>query len=249
MRLRSGPRALWLVRHGQSEGNVIRDRAEGEHQEEYVLGMRDADVPLSALGERQATAFGRWLAEQPRDRRPTAVLSSPYLRARQTAALIVGSAREAVGRLPVEIDERLRDREMGEWDGLTWRGILARHPHEAERAVLVGRYFHRPPGGESWADMTLRLRCVLADIARDLRDERVLVVAHDIPIQLVRAVYDGLDERATVELVQRNAYANCALTAYERTGDGHHMTAYNFTVPVEERGEPATEEPDVPAGR
>ncbi len=214
MRLRSGPRALWLVRHGQSEGNVIRTAAEAGRQEHYVLDGRDVDVPLSPLGERQATAFGRWLAEQPPDRRPTAVLSSPYLRARQTAGQILAAAREAVGRLPVELDERLRDREMGEWDGLTWRGVLARHPQEAERAQFIGRYYHRPPGGESWADMCLRLRAVLGDLARDLPEERVLVVAHDIPIQLVRSVLDGLDEAATVDLVQRNPYANCALTSY-----------------------------------
>ena len=95
MRLRSGPRALWLVRHGQSEGNVIRSTAEAEHREEYVLGGRDADVPLSELGERQATALGRWLAERPREELPTVVVTSPYLRARQTAAHALAAARDA----------------------------------------------------------------------------------------------------------------------------------------------------------
>ncbi len=249
MRLRSGPRSIWLVRHGQSQGNVIRNAAEVDQAEEFVLGSRDADVPLSDLGERQATALGLWLAEQPPDRRPTAVLSSPYVRARQTAAHVLTAARAAVGRLPVEIDERLRDREMGEWDGLTWRGIVARHPEEAERARLVGRYYHRPPGGESWADIALRLRSLLGDVARDLPRERVLIVSHDITSQLVRAIVDGLDEQATVDLVHRNPYANCGLTSYELGPDGYQLTAYNLTVPVEEHGAPATEESDVPAGR
>jgi broad specificity phosphatase PhoE len=228
---------------------VIRNAAEVDQAEEFVLGSRDADVPLSDLGERQATALGLWLAEQPPDRRPTAVLSSPYVRARQTAAHVLTAARAAVGRLPVEIDERLRDREMGEWDGLTWRGIVARHPEEAERARLVGRYYHRPPGGESWADIALRLRSLLGDVARDLPRERVLIVSHDITSQLVRAIVDGLDEQATVDLVHRNPYANCGLTSYELGPDGYQLTAYNLTVPVEEHGAPATEESDVPAGR
>ena len=77
MRLRRGPRALWLLRHGQSEGNVLRDAAEAAGDEAFDLGGRDADVPLSDLGRRQAVAFGRWLAEEPAARRPTAVVSSP----------------------------------------------------------------------------------------------------------------------------------------------------------------------------
>lgn len=258
VRMRRGPRALWLVRHGQSEGNVIRDAAEAALEERYELTSRDADVPLSDLGRRQAQAFGRWLAKQPDGEHPTFVLTSPYLRARQTAQGLL----EAAGlNVAIEHDERLRDREMGEWDGLTWRGVQARHPREAERGILVGRFYHRPPGGESWADMMLRLRSLLADVALDLAHERVLVVAHDVPIQLVRAIVDGLDEEQTIRLVRENAYANCALTAYERAsadgaaavtaegGGSFTLTAYNRTVPIETEGEPATQERDVPAGR
>src|SRR3954465_11926644 len=80
----TGPRSLWFVRHGQSEGNVIRDEAEHRNADHYELGMRDADVPLSDLGRAQAEAFGRWLAEQPAQAYPDAVLVSPYHRAGQT---------------------------------------------------------------------------------------------------------------------------------------------------------------------
>ncbi len=95
-------------------------------------------MPLSSLGRRQATALGRWLADQPAHLHPDAVLVSPYLRAVQTADLLLGAA--GLPHLRRSIDERLRDREMGEWDGLAWSGIVARHPEEAERAELVGRY-------------------------------------------------------------------------------------------------------------
>jgi probable phosphoglycerate mutase len=56
------PRALWLVRHGQSEGNVIRAAA-ARDAEVLEIAARDMDVPLSDLGRRQATAFGTWLRD------------------------------------------------------------------------------------------------------------------------------------------------------------------------------------------
>jgi 2,3-bisphosphoglycerate-dependent phosphoglycerate mutase len=246
--LTTGPRSLWFARHGQSEGNVIRDEAERRHEEGYELATRDADVPLSDLGRRQASALGRWMAEQSADLRPDAVFVSPYLRARQTADLVLTEAGLTGVRLGV--DERLRDRELGEWDGLTWRGIVARFPEESERAELVGRFFHRPPGGESWADICLRLRTFLADVARELEGARVLVVAHDVVIQLARVVLEGLDEAAAVELVHGTLYANCALSTFHRQ-DGRELLLdrYNWTVPVREQGQAETRGSDVPAGR
>ena len=244
---RDGPAALWLIRHGQSEGNVIRDEAEQRHAQEYVLDSRDADVPLSDLGRQQAEAFGRWLGEQPREQHPDVVLVSPYLRAAQTADIVLETA--GLQGLPRGVDERLRDREMGQWDGLTWRGIVARYPEEAERAKLVGRFFHRPAGGESWADMCLRLRSLLADVGQELTGRRVLVVAHDVVIQLIRVLLDGMSEAEAVELVTTTAYANCALTTLERDDRGLGLDRYNWTVPVREQGEETTRSADAPAGR
>ena len=55
--------------------------------------MRDVDVPLSALGRRQAEAAGRWFAALPRDERPEIILASPYVRAKQTAEIICTRGR------------------------------------------------------------------------------------------------------------------------------------------------------------
>ena len=82
------PERLWLVRHGQSQGNVARDAADEAGAHEIDIDLRDVDVPLSALGIEQAKAAGRWFAALPRDERPEIILSSPYVRARQTAEII-----------------------------------------------------------------------------------------------------------------------------------------------------------------
>src|SRR5438270_5386218 len=87
------PDVLWIVRHGESAGNVARDAAEAAGHPVIALATRDMDVPLSPLGERQARALGRWIGGLPAAERPAVVLASPYIRARET----VGLALEAAG--------------------------------------------------------------------------------------------------------------------------------------------------------
>src|SRR3954451_2369786 len=99
-----GSSALWLVRHGESVGNVADAEAHAQGAGRLQLDVRDPDVPLSETGCSQAPALGRWRAALPVEQRPTAVLSSPFTRALTTARL----AAEPVG-LRVRIDERLRE--------------------------------------------------------------------------------------------------------------------------------------------
>ena len=82
------PDRLWLVRHGQSQGNVARDAAHEAGLSIIDLDIRDVDVPLSDLGHRQAEATGRWFASLPEAERPEVIISSPYIRARQTAEIL-----------------------------------------------------------------------------------------------------------------------------------------------------------------
>src|SRR5688500_9219089 len=122
------PERLWIVRHGESAGNVARDAAQAAGLARIDLVGRDVDVPLSPLGERQSSALGRWFATMPQEERPDVVLTSPYVRARRTAELI-----HSGGGLGVEVgdfvaDERLREKEFGVLDRLTRTGIERHHP-------------------------------------------------------------------------------------------------------------------------
>ena len=56
------PQQLWIVRHGQSAGNVARDSAEAARLPLIDIAERDIDVPLSPLGEQQSIALGQWFA-------------------------------------------------------------------------------------------------------------------------------------------------------------------------------------------
>ena len=71
------PARLWLVRHGQSAGNVARDAADASGKSMIDIQLRDVDVPLSPLGERQAEALGKHFASLPEAEKPELVLSSP----------------------------------------------------------------------------------------------------------------------------------------------------------------------------
>jgi probable phosphoglycerate mutase len=138
------PDALWIVRHGESAGNVARDAAYAAGLPVIDISERDVDVPLSAAGEAQSVALGRWFAARPEGERPCVVLVSPYLRARHTASII-----ESAGGLSQPcthvVDERLREKEFGILDRLTHLGIAQRFPEQAEMRARLGKFYHRPP--------------------------------------------------------------------------------------------------------
>lgn len=241
--MQSWPESLWVVRHGESAGNVARDLAEAEGHERIDIRDRDVDVPLSDLGRRQAESFGHWMAD--RDDRPTVVWTSPYVRARQTAELALQAAGLDV---PLVVDERLREREFGILDRLTRKGITAIYPEESERRAQLGKFYHRPPGGESWSDVLLRLRAVLDQVRRDCEGERVLLVCHQVVVLLVRYVVEDLDEAGVLAIGSAADVANCSVTSYDRTPQGMRLRAFNEVAPLREDAARITDEPDVPAG-
>ena len=165
------PAQITWVRHGESLGNVAARRARAAGDARLDLDVRDADT--AAVPHRRASRpppWGAGGATLPADERPTVVLSSPYERAAATAAHAL-SAMD--GRLQVRHDERLRERELGIFDGLTGAGIRAEFPHEADRRRYLGKFYYRPPSGESWCDVALRVRSLLRDLEDRYDGERV----------------------------------------------------------------------------
>jgi len=249
----SWPERLWLVRHGQSQGNVARDAADQSGAHEIDINMRDVDVPLSDLGLKQAEAAGRYFAGLPVDERPELILCSPYVRARQTAELICKAGALSGGPARTIIDERLREREFGIFDRLTTVGIRARFPEEAEHRRRLGKFYHRPPGGESWADVILRLRSVLNTINLQYCDRRVLVVCHQVVVLCMRYILEGLDEEQILAIDREAEILNCGICAYDfdRSPDGLCMpllAQWNHGAPLEVEGAPKTSAPDAMAG-
>ena len=249
------PRTLWIVRHGESAGNVAREVADASGLHVIDIDVRDVDVPLSPLGERQAAALGKWFGEMPREARPNVVLSSPYNRALRTAEIIREHARlEPLDPAnPVIVDERLREKEFGVLDRLTKRGIQSMHPDQAEFRRMLGKFYHRPPGGESWTDVVLRLRSGIEMISREFCGERVLVVAHSVVVLCVRYIIEHMTEEQILAIDRETDIANCSVTRYDndtsQTKNGRLVLGeFNFVAPLEEKGAPVTRAPDAVAG-
>lgn len=247
------PSTLFIVRHGESAGNVARDAAMAAKLPMIDITQRDIDVPLSPRGEQQATALGHWFAALPAEARPTVVLTSPYIRARQTTDRITAEAHfEYAGKpAPVVVDERLREKEFGILDRLTKFGIEQRYPDQAEFRQFLGKFYHRPPGGESWCDVILRLRSAFEMICREYCGERVLVVCHSVVVLCFRYIIEQMTEEEILAIDRANEIANCAVTRYDvDLSQGKHgklaLNRFNFIAPVAREGAPVTTAPDIP---
>jgi broad specificity phosphatase PhoE len=244
----SWPEVLWVVRHGESSGNVARDAAEAQGLERIDLAHRDMDVPLSDTGHGQAQALGHWFGQQPAHEQPTVIWTSPYVRAVQTAeGLLQGSGLD----VPVVQDERLREREFGVLDGLTRKGITAQFASESERRALLGKFYHRPPGGESWSDVLLRLRAALDEMRLETAGERVVLVGHQVVVLLVRYVLERMTEQQILDIDREAEVANCSLTTYRHDAGaglrgGLVLERYNEVGHLRREDEEVTSEPDVP---
>lgn len=228
------PASVGVVRHGQSVGNVAHAEATANRSERLELDTRDVDVPLSDLGRQQAEALGRRLATLGPAEAPTAVLVSPFLRAQQTARYALDACGGAVADLEVRVDERLRDRDLGVLEGLTWRGVQAKYPELAATRSKLGKFYQRPPGGEAWTDVLLRLRSVHQTLLHEYADERLLIFSHDVIVLLFRYLYDDLDERAVLDLGQQDPVRNGSLTTFVRQGGRLRLESYNVVAPLEE---------------
>lgn len=245
------PQALWIVRHGQSAGNVARDAAEAASQTWINVATRDVDTPLSALGEQQSAALGHWFGQMPEDERPTAVLTSPYVRARHTTSIILETANIDADDIPLRADERLREKEFGILDRLTKFGIREKYFELSEQRDHVGKFYFRPPGGESWCDVILRLRSVIDTLTREYRRERVLIVGHQVIVNCFRYLLERLDEAQILDIDKQADVPNCSVTSYEfDTSIGKHgklaVRLVNFIAPMRETDTPVTTAPDGP---
>jgi probable phosphoglycerate mutase len=245
------PDLLYVVRHGESAGNVARDAATAAGHHLIDINVRDVDVPLSDLGKEQSRALGRWYGGLEKSAQPEIVLTSPYLRARDTAHILI----EESGIKPAAtvVDERFREKEFGILDRLTATGIAAMHPEQADLRKLLGKFYFRPPGGESWCDVILRLRSALEMISREYCGCKVLIVCHSVVVLCMRYLIEHMTEDEILAIDRANEIANCSVTSYRYDASSGPrgqllLDLFNFVAPLEAAGAVVTSEPDAKIG-
>lgn len=178
------PRELIFVRHGQTEWNVAR-RLQGR-----------GDSPLTDLGRRQVHAHLSWL----RALRPDLILASPLGRTQATAAILA----DALG-LEVELDSRLEERCMGQFEGWTLDEVSAAAPAEAERRS-ADPWSYRAPCGENYVDMLARVAPLLDELLQRPAS-RIVVVSHGTLVRVLLGRLLRLGRERMLSLRQPNAVA------------------------------------------
>jgi probable phosphoglycerate mutase len=213
------PSELLMIRHGQSEANVRKDasrdaRAAGQVPESAwaLTHERDQDTPLTGVGRERSYDLGVYLGKQyPTTRQLDCILTSPYVRTRETTEQIV----RGLGYRPeIVVEERLREIEFGIFDGLTREGVQLKYPDEALRRDRDGKYWYRPPGGESRPDVRLRCHSVLGTICRDYVDKRLLLSCHSVIVLALRSLLERWGEQQYMQVDREDDVANCGLTRY-----------------------------------
>ena len=169
---------LYLVRHGETDWNAAG----------RLLSF--TDEPLNVRGETQASALAVALAGVRWDR----ALSSPLVRARRTAELILATG---AGGPDLEIDARLRELDFGPYEGWS-EAQLEADPVAATRR----RDGAQLPGVEPDEEVVSRARAFLASL--DGRHGTTLVVGHGRMLRILIATELGLPASFARSLRMRN---------------------------------------------
>jgi probable phosphoglycerate mutase len=181
---------LLLARHGETDWN--RDgRWQGQ-----------ADPPLNETGRAQAHE----LAAALRDDGIAAVYASDLRRARETAEIVAG-----VLGLPVDLDPRLREVDIGAWSGYTTAEVEQQFP-DSSRRWRASDPAHAFEGGETYAAMGERVVEAVHEIVRQHDGERVLIVGHGGPIRSLLAHCAGISYEEQRRL--RTHLDNCGVSRF-----------------------------------
>jgi broad specificity phosphatase PhoE len=132
---------------------------------------------------------------------------------------------------------------MGVLDGLTWHGVRARHPDEAERRDKLGKFWFQPPSGESWADVALRVRSFLDELRHGYDGERIWLFSHQAVIMSFRYVLEDLSEQDVLRLDEEERILNASITRYRRKGAYFEVDTVADTGPLEQSTADLTRQP------
>ena len=191
------PTTLLLARHGATAYSL----------EKRFSGTGGVDLPLIDLGQQQGAALAREIG---RRGEATRIVTSPLLRAQQTAELIATEAG-----LPVEIDALFTECSFGEWDGHTFAEVREKWPEEM--ADWLASTSVAPPGGESFDSCQGRVRQGLRGLLDRYAGETIVLVAHVTPIKLL--VTDAVG--APVDSIYRMELPPCSISKLAWFPDGN----------------------------
>jgi broad specificity phosphatase PhoE len=160
---------LFLIRHGESEANKNR-----------ILASR-LTVPLTEAGRKDAKQIAEELIELYSIDR---IVCSPLVRAKQTAEPFAEQFH-----LPIEIDERVVEQELGRYTGMNYDEVKKEKQYESDP---LKRWDWVPAdGGESYKMVAERLLSFFKSLEQDSKEETLLIVTHAVAFRLIRAILEN----------------------------------------------------------
>lgn len=204
------PRNLFLVRHGQSEANVMQKASKAGDQSLYTeetMTVPDRSWRLTELGVQQAKVAGAWIAQQNIDFDRAVV--STFTRARETAAMLGLDVRWEESRV-------IRERSWGEIGSMSKQDFARKYSQNASYRDSDPLYW-APPAGESIANVAEnRVRNILSTLHRENPHDNVLMVTHGEFMWATRLV---LERWSDEEFLDRDAdraevIHNCTVLQY-----------------------------------
>lgn len=182
------PLELVFVRHGESEGNVAveaMEHGDSSHFTEEFAKRHSSTYDLTPLGIEQAKAAGKWIRENIHGGKFDTYYCSTYIRARKTAGhLMLPDAKWYVR-------DYIREHDWGNLDGMTDEERREKYP-EAMKKRDINKYYFASPGGESLADMVIRVRVgILTTLYRDLPNGCGIIVTHGNIMWPVRIIMES----------------------------------------------------------
>lgn len=212
------PKNLFLVRHGQSEGNLVRKKFEDtgdiSHFSDEFLNLHESQYNLTELGISQAQMAGVWLKANGITSFDRLIVSN-NVRAMQTAAHL------EIENANWMIDYNARERDGGLFNIMTPNERDTHYPYE-QKFHDSQPFLYRPPQGESIADTCQRVKIILDTLARECDGQNVIIVCHGHTIRCFKIVLERLS------LSQNNSYLgetweneanrvpNCSIMHYTR---------------------------------
>ncbi|WP_265458643.1 histidine phosphatase family protein [Enterococcus sp. HY326] len=180
---------LILIRHGESLFNQANRSAETGR---FFSGQ--SDTPLTEKGQQQA----RELKKLAIFSEVNQIYTSPLSRAYETARL-------AMGRQDIILDERLKERSLGILDGKNTKD-LPQWQDFLQTQSLGHSFIDKPPGGENYADVEKRVGEFLRELTKNSAADKIAIFSHFVAIRLMIKLLLNLDEEQTLTLKIKNSH-------------------------------------------
>lgn len=209
------PRNLVLVRHAESEGNVLTA------DERALHNVATHDYALTERGRWQADVTGAWLQEKFYEGFDINYVSY-YRRSRETMERmmrVAGTMMEWPRPHAIYEDPRLAEAQRGMYHGMTTEQIEARWPEELARKEREGLYHYRPPGGENWPDVELRIHSFLGTLSRDCEGQDVVIVCHGHWFIMFQRLVERLSIDEAMDRYKKGVVPNASVTVYQAKKD------------------------------